>query len=249
MKKLMFILICAFIAAPTLGAYVNPRPWSNGDATALDGLQGALTAIGSTIDVYNDQSGRAIFSPSGAGNSTAAFVARVSVSGTVDFGIYEKGNKSNSLVMFSSAAPTPGDSVLIQFDQGANFVRTVNADTLAVIATTTYFKDFGFYASRGTGPTFYSEDDENTNNYAHFLTYEAKGDNVTIGTGGTYNDIDHWYVAAEAVVTDTSTPSSSVDFSDIVVQMESIVPVPVPGAVLLGLLGMSVAGLKLRKHA
>jgi hypothetical protein len=228
---------------------VNPRPWSNGDATALDGLQGALTAIGSTIDVYADQSGRAIFAPSGAGNSTAAFIAKVSVSGTVELGIYEKGNKSNTLTMFDAASPTAGDSVLIQFDLGANFVRTVNADTLAVIDSTTYFKDFGFYAFRGTGTTFYSEDSENAGNYAHFLTYEAKGDMVTIGTGDAYNDIGHWYVAAEAVVSDTSVPNLSTDFSDIVVQMESIIPVPVPGSILLGILGLSAAGIKLRRFA
>ncbi len=39
------------------------------------------------------------------------------------------------------------------------------------------------------------------------------------------------------------------DYSDFVVMMESVTPVPVPGAVLLGMLGLSAAGIKLRKYA
>jgi hypothetical protein len=39
------------------------------------------------------------------------------------------------------------------------------------------------------------------------------------------------------------------DFQDLVVEVNGVVPTPVPGAVLLGMLGLSVAGVKLRKHA
>ena len=39
------------------------------------------------------------------------------------------------------------------------------------------------------------------------------------------------------------------DYQDLVVELDLAAPVPVPGAVLLGMLGLSVAGVKLRKHA
>jgi len=38
------------------------------------------------------------------------------------------------------------------------------------------------------------------------------------------------------------------DYTDMVVMVESVM-VPVPGAILLGMLGLSVAGVKLRKYA
>ena len=39
------------------------------------------------------------------------------------------------------------------------------------------------------------------------------------------------------------------DFNDLVVEVSGAAPVPVPGAVLLGMLGLSVVGVKLRKRA
>ena len=39
------------------------------------------------------------------------------------------------------------------------------------------------------------------------------------------------------------------DYQDFIALIEGPAPVPVPGAVLLGMLGLSVAGVKLRKHA
>jgi hypothetical protein len=39
------------------------------------------------------------------------------------------------------------------------------------------------------------------------------------------------------------------DFQDLVIEVDSVVPTPVPAAVVLGVLGLGVAGLKLRKFA
>ncbi len=39
------------------------------------------------------------------------------------------------------------------------------------------------------------------------------------------------------------------DYQDFVVLVESVSPVPVPAAVLLGMLGLGAAGLRLRKRA
>ena len=260
MKQIMFLfLICIMIisiaAETTLGGLItNPnRPW--GTSSNLTELQTVFSDIGSTIDAVTDQTGYGYFEATGAGHATTTYVATVSwFYPDIDFGIYQLGNTSNKLEMFSLDSPVGvGDTVYMQFNEGADYVRIVDADSLVILAQTTYFKEFGFYVigtdhqQQPIGP-YYSEDALNPYGDAHFLTYEAKGDDVEIGTQGTYNDVGHWYIASETDIPTNRTATMG-DFSDFVVQVESIRPVPVPAAVLLGILGLGVVGLKLRKHA
>jgi hypothetical protein len=272
MKKILFsLLIGITITSITLGDMTNTRPVGNaGSLTEVQGVLDAITQGGtSSIDVVADQMTEAYFVPSGAGNSTAAYIATVSWGWPeLEFGIYELGNTGNKVKLFDESTSSPGDSVLIKFDEGSGFVRSSNNDTLAIVDISyDYFDTFGFYAittlpgdpiydAQGGGiigyePDYqldpvYSEDDLNAGNFAHFLVYEGEGDMVTIGGNGPFSDLNHYYVASEA---GTAIDTTGEDFSDFIVQMESILPVPVPGAILLGILGMSVAGLKLRKYA
>jgi hypothetical protein len=268
MKKTIFLFLIgitftSIAAGPALGDLMNPRQFST--AGNLAELQTLFNNIGATsISAYGDQIPEAYFEPTGAGNVTSAYIATVSYSNQPgEFGIYEMGNASNRLPMFSFAAntpPAPGYSVAVVFDSSANGglgeVRVIDLTGSNPTVSTTYFDQFGFYgynAVSGEG-YLYSEDSLNPLGLARILTYESEGDIVTIGDPPAFNDINHWYVAAEignyyslgGDVLDTGDPG---DFSDIVIQMESIRPIPVPAAILLGILGMSVAGLKLRKFA
>jgi hypothetical protein len=106
--------------------------------------------------------------------------------------------------------------------------------------------DFGFYLETTNG-TFYSDSLLNGGN-DHMLAFEGTGeDTVQIGlfapgTWGTNEYILAW----------EDLPFSSAgcdqDYQDFVVMVESVSPVPVPAAVLLGALGLGAAGLRLRKR-
>lgn len=267
MKTKLIILSIAALClstAPALGDIVNPnRPWGSvGSLTELQNLMNSITVGGSSsIDVLNDQTGFGYFEGTGAGNSTAAYIATVSFAGNLEFGIYELGDITNTLKLFDQAA-TPGQSVAIVFDDVAGVVGIVDiSDPLNPVAlgsTNQYFDQFGFYTIGDPNPlgapyTYYSEDTLNVAGEARFLTYEAEGDMVQIPIGSTArDDTAHWYVAAESgdyFLYGGSGDTTSADFTDFVVQMESIKPVPVPGAVLLGILGLSAAGIKLRRFA
>ena len=248
--KLLILSIAALClsAAPALGNIYNTRPVGTINPGNLDQLQGVFTGIGSTLDAYNDQNPIAAFTHMVGGQSSASYIATVSwAAGPIEFGLYKLGNTNNTLKLINWTAPgspPPGYAVSIVFD-GTN-VTSYHAGTQ--IDQTSYFPDFGFYATALTY-TYYSEDSLN-NGDQRMLIYEGKGDNVDIdGTGGlaAKSDGAHWYVASETW-TSFNSPSNT-DWTDLVALFESIVPVPVPAAILLGILGMSVAGIKLRKYA
>jgi len=253
--KMIFLvsLVGIFIAGSAMGATMNVRPF--GSVASLSELQTAVfDVIGATsIDAYNDQSPVAIFEPTGAGNASAAYIATISwaplIDDYIEFGLYEFGDTANRVKIFDSMSlPAVGQSVTIEFDQGLNYVKTY--DSGGLIDSTTWFMDFGFYAIAPDfdNTYFFSEDDQNPSGYARFLTYEAESDMVTIGSKGTFNDIGHWYVASELGLYETRQwDTTTADFNDFVVQMESIRPVPEPMTILflgLGLLGLSLVRRK-----
>jgi hypothetical protein len=253
--KLLVLSIAALClsAAPAFGDMWNEnRQW--GSESSLSQLQGVFDDIGSTILAYGDQTNYGIFEPTSASTSQIFVTAAVTWGyPDIEFGIYEYGTPGNMLPIFTlSDAPTAGDSMTIKFNQGLDYVQVVGDS--GVVAETTYFKQFGFYSITTTNldpltilDPYFSEDELNPYGDAHFLTYESKGELVNIGGTGLYNDIAHWYIAAECDIPTNRTTGA--DFSDFVVQVESIRPVPVPGAILLGILGLSAAGIKLRKFA
>ena len=234
--------VCVTLIALAANVHANVRPW--GSASSLSELQGVFDTIGSTIDVMDDQTPEALFEPTGTGNSVASYVATASWGfPELEFGIYNMDSPNQLLSLFYESDVAAGDSVVVQFNEFLDYVRVVDLNTLSVLGSTSYFKEFGFYAlttdhsQTEIGP-FYSEDALNPGGYARMLTYEGKGDQVTIGNSGTYSDIDHWYVAVEADIYESTETG---DFSDMVVQMESITPIPEPAT--LGLITLFTGGI------
>lgn len=266
MKKVLFLCLISLIASQTaLGGIINPnRPVGSYPGT-LNDIGTVFTNIGSSLDPVNNQSGRAIFEPAGTGTSAGTYVAQVSwAAGDLEFGIYEYGNIGNDVMLFNTyvngGSYSQGDSVSIDFLPGSGQVISFSSSAGTIDSTNNYFEDFGFYINRLDangrieGNRYYSEDILNlqmdtTNGDPRFLTYKALGEMVTIG-GLTGTDAEHWYVCAEAWDYENNGYSNTLgaDFSDFIVLMESINPVPVPGAVLLGIIGLSAAGIKLRKY-
>lgn len=251
MRKLQFLLI-SFLAlflvtGVAMADFSNPRPIYNGAAdTTLNTLQGVFTGIGSTIDVKADQLDYAIFTnqSTGANSTYVASLSWNAVGFPFEFGIYEYGNTSNMLAVFedTGAVADPGDYTTINFNKIGNTISTQFTDasantTIQLDSTSDWMNSFGFYFA-WDNVIYYSEDSLNGNTPAS-LVYEGKGDNVNIA-GQTGNDADHYYVAMEGY-------GGNLDFNDIVVQMESIQPVPEPATMLLfgtGLIGLAGLGRK-----
>jgi hypothetical protein len=137
---------------------------------------------------------------------------------------------------------------------------------------------FGYYLDSRvghpgwTGGLWYSDTSLNVDQQDHMYAYQGKGIDLVqiLPLAAGIWDTDEYILAWEDLhsqhwddgdgihqtgewpgptLPDGTVTAVEPDFSDFVVMVESVDPVPAPGAVLLGLLGLGVVGLKLRKYA
>jgi hypothetical protein len=105
-----------------------------------------------------------------------------------------------------------------------------------------YKLDSSYYANGGV---FYSDTSMNADGEDHMYAYQGTGDMVAIPPYAA----GEWTASEYILAFEDLLVSPDWDYTDMVVMVESVKPIPVPGAVLLGILGLSAAGLKLRRHA
>ena len=269
MKAKLIILSIAFLclsAAPAI-AVVGPPPGADLQ-NVLDGItvtSGAPwdgTPGNSSVNVTTDyiaDSRDSAWHIGATGGSTNTMIVELAVFAPFnEFGIYDLGNPANKAPIFLGSH-VPGNQALLSIDAAGNV--SVNFAYVTTITGTW----FGYYLDSSTdttvtpsvpnpnGGVFYSDSTLNTDNpapgpdiYDHFLAYQGLGiDQVAIPPfpAGLWTP-GEYILAFE----DLRGPVSDWDFTDMVVMVESVY-VPVPGAILLGILGLSVAGIKLRKYA
>lgn len=258
MKKFSSILVISMLAIFLVGGTAMAVPFDpSGSYPQLEELQGVFDGITqsgtSSIDVYSDETQSEIFTPQTSGITSTYVISASWAAGDFTFGFYEVGNISNTLVLFDTSLDygDPGDSTQVYLDYGSDSMTSYYfpGGTYTVIDTAEYMPLLGFYGDPVNYGTYYSQSDLNPGAYDRFLTYLAKGDMVDPDGDGNYlNDAGHWYVAAELWDSLGYDPTKG-DYTDIVVQFESITPaVPEPATMLLlgsGLIGL--AGLGRRK--
>jgi len=170
-------------------------------------------------------------------------------------GVYDRLDKDNKVVIFDPA-DSPG------MVNGGVVYLAIQSDGDVFINTNykTTFKStwYGFYFDTPDGVS-YSDTSLNDDGLDHMVVYQGGNNATNTVDKVTFADFEGLWTANEFIIgfedqLYTNGPAGSPwpgdgDYQDLVFMVESVVPVPVPGAVLLGLLGLSVAGARLRKRS
>ena len=270
---ILSILALCLSAAPAMAATFGDG------GVALQGVLDGITqtpAGDSSIDVTTDEMSDNLdstWSITGSGGSISTIIIELAAwKDLTTFGIYDSANPSVMVEVFDGAASAGASKAVTITDTGMvelNFVAT---------GTSFAGNSFGFYVDASAthaggfvGGVWKSDSSLNANQLDHMYAYQGNDSDVIQVPGkapGIWTDNEfilafedlhdqHWddgdgiWQAGEwpGPIVNNVITAIEPDFTDFVVIVESINPVPVPGAVLLGILGLSAAGIKLRRFA
>lgn len=225
-----------------------------------NGLQNGLDAItkdGAFANVNTTQASPDevwTMNASGASVNTLVFEFAAFADNTT-FGIYDIHDKHTRLEIFSG--PNSAGSLSFSSNSGSNTFSVFNQSNLTLSSETFASTQFGYYldssASNGGG-LFFSQAALNTdvantahgNTTDHMVAFEGDGsDKLDIFGTGIYGELaaNEYILAWE----DLAFPNSDYDYSDMVILVESVSPVPAPATLALfgfGLLGLGFVGRK-----
>ena len=248
MKTKLIILSIAVLCLSTAPAMANLIV-----GTSLQDELDALTtnpATGSSIDVQNDNipdTLDSIWENTAYGSVHAMIIELAGWADDNTFGVYEPGDTTNFLEIFDGSGSV-GDARTLYIDETTGELW-LDAKVGLADATFQVGGQFGYYldsSANNGGGVFYSDTDENSDDLDHMYAYQGVGDTMDLpGAGSSLIGPSYYILAWE----DQDKSIVDYDYNDMVVLVESVAPIPVPGAVLLGILGLSAAGIKLRRFA
>jgi len=261
MKTKLIILSIVAMCISTAPAIAGPGgPPGAALQTVLNDITSPYPGT-SSVDVTTDfvpDLGDSFWDITASGGSVATVIIELAAfKATNTFGVYDSADHTNFVQIFGGAATTGSQATLSLTSAGDVWLN--HADTGVDFAGA----NFGYYvdssASAPAGSIMYSDTSKNADGFDHMYAYQGKSDTVKIGVWDEGVWTSNEYVLAfedllaEWIVPGVATAQvlghSDWDYTDFVVMVESVNPVPVPGAVLLGILGLSAAGIKLRRFA
>ena len=225
-------------------AYASPIAFGDGGASLQSVLDDITISGPSSVDVTTDNladDGDSYWSVGGSGGSISTMIIELAgFAADTSFGVYDKYDSTNKVVLFSGAATT-GDQVLLSILLDGS-VKVNFADTgidFASLNNFGFFLDSSVNAASGGG-LFFSDTSLNADGIDHLAAYQGVGDDIQIAPFAP----GVWAANEYILAWEDATGGGDGDFTDMVLIVESVNPIPEPastGLLGLGLVAMAVA--------